>query len=248
MGQTGIAMRMTIEELAAASGLTVRNIREHQTRGLLPPPVLVGRKGTYDERHVARLRLIVQLQREGLNLGAIDWLLQRAPAETTDEVVRFERALFAPWGFDAPEQWTAEQLNATVGLFDEAVLERAVALDVVRPAEGGTWEIPSPRLLQAGADLRAIGVPLEAALDVVDLLREHTSAVARAFVRLFVDHVWGPFDAAGRPPDQWEQVRSALERLRPIATQALLAVFQQSMQATVAASVDGEAGPRQESA
>ena len=34
---------MTIRELAERTGMTVRNIRAHQTRGLLPPPVVRGR-------------------------------------------------------------------------------------------------------------------------------------------------------------------------------------------------------------
>ena len=31
-------VRLTIGELAQAAGMTVRNIRNHQSRGLLPPP------------------------------------------------------------------------------------------------------------------------------------------------------------------------------------------------------------------
>ncbi len=38
---------MTIRELAERTGMTVRNIRAHQTRGLLPPPVVRGRTGYY---------------------------------------------------------------------------------------------------------------------------------------------------------------------------------------------------------
>lgn len=240
---------LTIEELAAATGLTVRNIREHQTRGLLPPPVLEGRKGAYGPHHVARLRFVKQLQAEGLNLQAIRWLLQRAPAETTEEIVRFEQALFAPWGNDEPARWTTADLRRSLGVIEGPVLARAIALDVIRPAGPDTWEIPSSRLLEAGADLRALGIPLAAALDVVELLREHTDAVARAFVRLFVTHVWGPFEQRGRPTQEWEQVRRTLERLRPVATQALLAVFQQSMQATVdKATAEADFEPRQEPA
>jgi MerR HTH family regulatory protein len=48
---------MTIRELAERTGMTVRNIRAHQTRGLLPPPVVRGRTGYYDEEHVARIEL-----------------------------------------------------------------------------------------------------------------------------------------------------------------------------------------------
>lgn len=229
-----MAQRLTIEQLAAATGLTVRNIREHQTRGLLPPPELEGRKGSYDDRHLARLKFIRQLQAEGLNLQAIHWLLERAPVEATEEVVRFERALFAPWGSDQTVRWRAADFEMRFGLFDDAMIERAVKLDVVRPApDDDAWEIVSPRLMEAGADLLALGIPLTAALDVVEVLQEHTGGVARSFVKIFLTHVWEPFEQAGRPPEQWEAVRHALERLRAISTQALLAVFQQSMQSTI---------------
>lgn len=230
-----MAQRLTIEQLAAETGLTVRNIREHQTRGLLPPPVLEGRKGSYDDRHLARLKFIRQLQAEGLNLQAIHWLLERAPVEATEEVVRFERALFAPWGSDQTVRWSAADFEARFGPFDAAMIQRAVSLDVIRPAhdDDQAWEIVSPRLMEAGADLHTLGIPLAAALDVVEVLQEHTGGVARSFVGIFLHHVWEPFEQAGRPPDQWEAVRHALERLRAIATQALLAVFQQSMQSTI---------------
>ncbi len=36
---------MTIDELARETGMTVRNIRAHQSRGLLPPPEVRARTG-----------------------------------------------------------------------------------------------------------------------------------------------------------------------------------------------------------
>ena len=62
---------MTIRELAQRTGMTVRNIRAHQTRGLLPPPVVRGRTGYYNEEHVARIGLTREMQADGLNLEAI---------------------------------------------------------------------------------------------------------------------------------------------------------------------------------
>lgn len=237
--------RLTIEELASASGMSVRNIREHQTRGLLPPPVLDGRKGFYDQRHVARLRFIQQLQAEGLNLQAIHWLLERAPADTTEEVVRFERALFAPWGDERPSTWTTEELRAQLGPVDEGLQHRAVELDIIRPAGPDRWEVVSPRLVEAGRELVDLGVPLDAAYDVVQQLRDHTEAVARSFVDLFITHVWLPFEEAGHPAHRWGDVREALERLRPIATEALLAVFHQSMAATIDRATSGAESQRE---
>ncbi len=38
---------LTIDELARETGMTVRNIRAHQSRGLLPPPEVRARTGYY---------------------------------------------------------------------------------------------------------------------------------------------------------------------------------------------------------
>src|SRR5215218_11454095 len=76
-GDPGVtrATRLTIGELAAAAGMTVRNIRNHQSRGLLPPPELEARTGYYGAEHLERLRLIQAMQADGFNLEAIRRLL-----------------------------------------------------------------------------------------------------------------------------------------------------------------------------
>ena len=66
---------MTVEQLAQETGMSVRNIRNHQSRGLLPPPEVRARTGYYGPEHVERLRLIQQMQAEGFNLGAIQRLI-----------------------------------------------------------------------------------------------------------------------------------------------------------------------------
>ena len=67
--------RLTIEELAARTGMTVRNIRAHQSRGLLPAPEIRGRTGYYGSEHVTRLELINEMQADGFNLQAIKRLV-----------------------------------------------------------------------------------------------------------------------------------------------------------------------------
>src|SRR5689334_9387941 len=66
---------LTIEQLASESGMSVRNIRSHQSRGLLPPPEVRARVGYYGPEHVARLALIADLQADGFNLAAIERLV-----------------------------------------------------------------------------------------------------------------------------------------------------------------------------
>jgi len=62
---------LTIEELSAETGLSVRTIRSHRARGLLQAPVIRDRVGYYGEEHVARLGSIARLQADGFNLAAI---------------------------------------------------------------------------------------------------------------------------------------------------------------------------------
>src|SRR2546429_7460543 len=66
---------LTIEQLAAQVGMSVRNIRNHHSRGLLPAPEVRARVGYYGADHVALLRLIQDLQADGFNLAAIERLL-----------------------------------------------------------------------------------------------------------------------------------------------------------------------------
>jgi DNA-binding transcriptional MerR regulator len=67
--------RCTIGELSEQVGMTVRNIRAYQARGLLPPPVVDGRVGYYTQAHRERLTMIRRLRAEGFNLVAISALL-----------------------------------------------------------------------------------------------------------------------------------------------------------------------------
>src|SRR3954453_19914665 len=86
---------MTIDELARRTGMTVRNIRAHQSRGLLPAPEVRGRTGYYGADHIARIELIRELQGEGFNLEAIRRLVEGTEGAGT-EVLRFTRALREP--------------------------------------------------------------------------------------------------------------------------------------------------------
>ena len=67
---------MNVDELAHAAGLVVSTVRLYQSRGLLPPPTKRGRVGWYGPDHLARLRLIADLQERGFSLAAIRELVR----------------------------------------------------------------------------------------------------------------------------------------------------------------------------
>jgi DNA-binding transcriptional MerR regulator len=226
----------TIDELARHTGLTARNIRAYQSRGLVDRPEIRGRTGHYGPRHVARLQLIRELQAAGFSLDAIRRLLELAPGATVDDALRFGTALLVPWAPEEPEIVEATDLARRFGVpFDPNLdlVRRAAALGILEVLEDGRVKVNSPTLLRAGEQVVALGVPVERALDVVEEVTRDAEGVARAFVELFEDHVWDPFEAAGRPDEDWVRIRESAERLNPIATQVLLAAFRQRMSQAV---------------
>jgi len=222
--------KMTIGELARRTGMTVRNIRAHQTRGLLPPPEVHGRTGYYNEDHVARIELTREMQAEGLNLEAIRRVLESADGSSA-EIVDFARAVRAPFEDETPEIFSAAELAELWGAerLDPKLVRHGEKLGILRELPDGKVEVISPRLQRAGGALVELGVSPEAALATADKLHRQAEGVARAFVDLFVKEIWEPFDRAGRPEQDWPKVREALDRMRPLASDALLAMFQIAM-------------------
>jgi DNA-binding transcriptional MerR regulator len=70
-----MAESLTLTQLAVAVGMSARNIRAYQSRGLIHSPRIQGRVARYGGDHVARLELIASLQREGFTLAAIKRLI-----------------------------------------------------------------------------------------------------------------------------------------------------------------------------
>lgn len=225
--------RYTIDELAAAAGMTVRNVRAHQTRGLLPAPVLAGRTGYYGSDHLARLKRIRDMQERGFNLHAIKQLVEGAPPGQEEEVLAFEQLVTAPWQTEAPESYSAEELLERFGNPTPVVVARALSLGLIAPSDEGTFEVPMPTLVRAGEEIADLGVPPEQLLEVLDALLEHSEGIASAFTKVFLEGVWRPFEERGQPADEWPQVREALERIRPLAQQSLISAFGKKMQDAV---------------
>jgi DNA-binding transcriptional MerR regulator len=232
---------LTIEQVAHRTGMTVRNIRAHQSRGLLPPPEVRARVGYYGPEHVARLALIKEMQAAGFNLAAIKRLLEAAPPGAGRELLEFQRALLRPWEAEEPRIYQPIELAEMYGgAVPQDVVMRASDLGLIAVLDDGRIEARSPSLLRAGADVVALGVPVERVAEVFEELVKHSRRIASAFIRLFLDEVWEPLDRGGAGQADWTQAREALERLRSVATDALLSVFQMTMTAAVEEAVGRE--------
>jgi DNA-binding transcriptional MerR regulator len=225
-----VASELTIEQLAAAVGMSVRNIRNHHTRGLLPPPEVRARVGYYNAEHVARLRLILDLQADGFNLAAIERLLSGSDGLAA-RLLGLRRAVTTPFQPERPEVITAEELLKRFGELSDKDVERVRKLKLIVPLGDGRFEAPSPALLAAAEQVIALGIPLHAALSLSDRVSRDADSIARAFTKLFLRELWEPFDEAGQPEEGWDELIESVDALRPLASEALLALFKLRMTA-----------------
>jgi DNA-binding transcriptional MerR regulator len=221
---------LTVEQLAAEVGMSVRNIRNHHTRGLLPPPEVRARVGYYNAEHVARLRLILDLQADGFNLAAIERLLSGSNG-LAERLLGLRIAVTTPFEPESPELITAEELATRFGDVDAKDIERVRRLKLLVPLGDGRFEAPSPALLSAAEQVVDLGIPLHAALVLVERVSRDCESISRAFTKLFLRELWEPFDQAGQPDDGWDELIAGVGSLRPLASEALLALFKQRMTA-----------------
>jgi DNA-binding transcriptional MerR regulator len=220
---------LTIEQLAAESGMTVRNIRAHRARGLLPAPEVRERTGYYGAEHLARLRLISQMQGEGFNLRAIERLLEQTRGRP-EQLLSLREVLSTPIEAEQPRVFTAEELLERFG--DHAgpqELARAEKMGLLVQLGDGRIEAPLPSLLDAAEEVVSMGVPLSHALKVLAKVQEQCRLVAREFVNLFLEDLWEPFAADGYPEEQWQEVTASIERLLPLSASVLAAAYQLTM-------------------
>jgi DNA-binding transcriptional MerR regulator len=236
-----MATDLTIEQLAAQAGMSVRNIRAHQARGLLDPPEVRLRVGYYGPEHVAQLKLISDLQADGFNLAGIKQLLACTregddSQGTTRRLRHFRETLAETAAAEPPQTLTLAELGRRFRVSPEdarRVLERAERLGILVPAGRDRVLARSPALLAIAERVVASGVSLDAALAVFEQIERHCDAVGDAFVGLFMTEVWQPFQAAGMPVERFAEIDAAIAALRPLAAEALQATFAPRMDSAI---------------
>ncbi len=230
---------LTVDQLAARVGVTVRNVRAYSARGLLPPPRMVGRTGYYGREHVARLLLVREMLAEGYTLAMIERTLAEAPTAGSSATLALHRALLAPWLPPEPEVVTGAELAARAGVpVSPAVVDSLVGLGLVERVDETRLRVLDPALLTAGIQVLSLGVPLEALIAAQAEVGGHVREIARTYVEMFVDTRWQSWVDAGAPREQIEEIRVTVARLQPVAAQALLAAFRTEMADAVQQAVE----------
>ncbi|WP_282701438.1 MerR family transcriptional regulator [Streptomyces sp. CC219B] len=213
-------LTLTIDELAARAGVTVRTVRFYGTKGLLPPPVIGPRRvGHYGREHLGRLALIEELQQQGMTLAAIERYVQQLPPDLSAQDLAIHRAVVASWAPDTLETVPRAELERRAGreLGDEDV-ERLAAMGVIEP-DGTAFRVDTG-LLRLGVRLLDVPLSQEAILKARGVLIEHSRAAAHELSQLFRGEV---------SQRAAQDVKSLSADMQPLVVQALLTTFQRSL-------------------
>ncbi|MQY04968.1 MerR family transcriptional regulator [Actinomadura macrotermitis] len=237
-----------IDELAHAAGTTSRHVRAFRERGVLHPPRREGRVSLYDETHLARLRLIHQLQERGHTIATIAELITAwESGHDLADLLGVEKALTDPWSQEAPGRidgprltamffpgMTPRELDALPAGYLRWTLRRAEELGFVE-RDGDHYTVPSPALLQVGAELVAAGVPLTTVFEIAEKTDAGCRDIAGRFVQLAVDQ--GKLDDSSHNAVRQDlpEVAGLIRRLRPLSEAAVRALLARAMQAEIQA-------------
>jgi DNA-binding transcriptional MerR regulator len=202
---------LTVEELSAQTGISIRNLRFYTTRGLVPPPTKRGRSAVYHREHVARFELLQELQAHGLSLSAIEKFFAGIPDDATPEQIALQSATLRPLGPAEPTVLTRRQLDARAGrTLTNADLDDLTELGAI-VATSGRFSVSEGRL-RAALTMMERGIPTDLALACNRIYQRHSKAMAEELEALFRESLWPAYKSGELGADQmvtmldhWEQ-------------------------------------------
>lgn len=238
------SLEMTIDQLAARVGMTVRNVRAYASRGLIPAPRLVGRTGYYTEQHAARLQLVRDLVDRGYTLGAVEKALADKPHVADSHALDLLTLLNDPLGTVVePERIDVDELSRLAGVeHDAAFVDQLVQIGLVERVDDRTLLLRRPVLVRAGAQALALGLSRTRVLGLFDDVTAAMAGIAQSFVSAFIDDVWHPFLAEGMPEERWPEIISRIESILPVVSQAALASFRHELTGAIEHALGEELG------
>ncbi len=228
----------TVDELAAATGLTVRTTRYYAGLGLLPPPERRGRLAYYGAAHRARLDLIRALQEHGFTLSAIETYLRRLPEDADVEDLALQRAMLTSWGGDSREPLTRRQLSKRAGrVLDDEELDRLERISAVRREGERFWPLPA---FEVALQMTALDIPFDSMEEAARAIDRHMESLADELTVIMRERVLKPF--RGRPASETDKVafEQTLSRLRQLTLGAVVAGFQRAANEVITRSLARE--------
>jgi DNA-binding transcriptional MerR regulator len=219
-----------IDDLARLAGTTTRNIRVYRDRGLLPPPLRVGRIALFNDTHLTRLRLITSMLDRGYNIAHVREMLSAwEEGKNLGDVLGLETAIVGTWTTEKPQSMPL--LDAQQLVDDPQSFERLVALQVIR-VDDGQATVTRPKLIEAFNEIRGYGVKLDKLIDLHEQIVPEIDKISDMLVRAGAEHVMDRIKP-GEPLPADAEIAELITMLVRFRTQAVATVT-----ATLASSIE----------
>lgn len=218
-------MEFTIDELAQRVAMTVRNIREWQTLGLVPPPERRGRVGIYSREHVAIIGRVKHLQAQGLPLDLIRRFIDAGP-DAEGDLRRLAAEALNPFADDEPAVLRRADLVHRLGADADTVL---VAAGLATPVDAETVSVTDAGLLGVIEELVGAGVTLSRLAETLAELEAQQNVAARLLLERYVDDVWQPIADAGFTDIDWAHLADNVTRAKALAVTLASRVFAKAL-------------------
>jgi DNA-binding transcriptional MerR regulator len=219
-----------IDDLARLAGTTTRNIRVYRDRGLLPPPLRVGRIALFNDTHLTRLRLITSMLDRGYNIAHVREMLSAwEEGKNLGDVLGLETAIVGTWTTEKPETMPLADAQRLVD--DSRAFERLVALQVIR-VDGERATLTRPKLIEAFNEIRGYGIELGKLVDLHEQIVPEIDKISELLVRTGAEHVIDKIKPGQALPADAE-IAELITMLVRFRTQAVATVA-----ATLAASIE----------
>ncbi|HET9874805.1 MAG TPA: MerR family transcriptional regulator [Mycobacterium sp.] len=226
----GTSGEYRIDDLARLAGTTTRNIRVYRDRGLLPPPLRVGRIALFNDTHLTRLRLITSMLDRGYTIAHVKEMLSAwEQGKDLGDVLGLETAIAGTWTTERPETMTRTDAERLVD--DPQAFDRLVALGLIR-ADGESATVVRPKLIEAFNEMRGYGIGIDKLLDLYTQTLPHIDAISDMLVRAGAEHVIDRIKP-GEPLPTDTQIAELITMLIRFRTQAVASVT-----ATLASSIE----------
>ena len=226
-----------IEELARLAGTTTRNIRVYRDRGLLHPPLRVGRIALFNDTHLTRLRLVTSMLDRGYNIAHVHEMLNAwEQGKNLGDMLGLETAIAGSWATEKPERMSVADAKRLVD--DEPGFERMVGLGVIR-LEDDEAIIVRPKLIEAFNEIRQYGVATGKLIDLHEQIAPLIDEISGLLVRAGVEEVVHRINpGAALPPDtEVAELITMLVRFRTQAVGAVSATLAFSIESTIESAV-----------
>lgn len=227
---TGASGEYRIDDLARLAGTTTRNIRVYRDRGLLPPPLRVGRIALFNDTHLTRLRLITSMLDRGYNIAHVREMISAwEEGKNLGDVLGLETAIVGTWTTEKPETMPLTDAQRLVG--DPHAFERLVALALIRIDETQAT-LTRPKLIEAFNEIRSYGVEFDKLIDLHEQIVPEIDKISDMLVRAGAEHVMDRIKP-GEPLPPDAEIAELITMLMRFRTQAVATVT-----ATLASSIE----------